>query len=311
MRILVTGGAGFIGSNLVAKLLSSNHEVHVLDDLSTGSKANLKDMDVNFIQGSILDTSILKGMIKEVDEVVHLAAIGSVPRSIVDPDQTFQVNVIGTFNLLELGREFGKGIIFASSSSVYGDSPEMPRNEKSMVMPKSPYAASKLSAESFVNAFGNSYAMKNSAFRFFNVYGPNQAHDHPYAAVIPRFISAALKNKPIVIEGDGLQVRDFTYVDDVVRIITMALESNFECAEPINIGAGKKTSLLELISLLERHIDVPLELKFVESRVGDVRESYAKNDILKQKFEGVEFTPLSTGLIETIKWYRETLGFLG
>ena len=307
MKVLVTGGAGFIGSNLTRELLTLNHDVTILDDFSTGSRANLKDLDVDVIHDSIMNTAALKGAVSKVDEIVHLAAIGSVPRSILDPGNTYRVNVEGTLNILEMARTYDKGVIFASSSSVYGDSLEMPRKESNVVMPKSPYAASKLAGESFVNAYNTSFGMRTTAFRFFNVYGKNQSSNHAYAAVIPNFITAALSKKPLVVEGDGLQIRDFTYVGDVVSIIVKALNSNFSCNSPINIGSGNRSTIMDVIAHLEEAVGNSLPINFVQAREGDIRESYASIDKLESKFNKIDFTPITSGLSKTLDWFRSEL----
>jgi len=307
MKVLVTGGAGFIGSNLTRELLSLNHDVTILDDFSAGSTKNLKDLDVEIIHDSILNISALRKAVAKVDEIVHLAAIGSVPRSILDPESTYRVNVEGTINILEMARIYDKGVIFASSSSVYGDSLEMPRKETNVVMPKSPYAASKLAGESFVNAYNTTFGMKTNAFRFFNVYGKNQSSNHAYAAVIPNFITAALSKKPLVVEGDGQQIRDFTYVGDVVRIIVKSLNSNFSCNSPINIGSGNKSTIMDLIAHLEVALGENLQINFAPAREGDVRESYASIDKLESTFNSLDFTPITSGLSKTLEWFRSEL----
>jgi UDP-glucose 4-epimerase len=307
MKVLVTGGAGFIGSNLTRELLSLNHDVTILDDFSAGSTKNLKDLDVEIIHDSILNISALRKAVAKVDEIVHLAAIGSVPRSILDPESTYRVNVEGTINILEMARIYDKGVIFASSSSVYGDSLEMPRKESNVVMPKSPYAASKLAGESFVNAYNTTFGMKTNAFRFFNVYGKNQSSNHAYAAVIPNFITAALSKKPLVVEGDGQQIRDFTYVGDVVRIIVKSLNSNFSCNSPINIGSGNKSTIMDLIAHLEVALGENLRINFAPAREGDVRESYASIDKLESTFNSLDFTPITSGLSKTLEWFRSEL----
>jgi UDP-glucose 4-epimerase len=307
MKVLITGGAGFIGSNLTRELLSLNHDVTILDDFTAGSRKNLRDLDIEIIHDSILNISVLRKAVAKVDEIIHLAAIGSVPRSILDPESTYRVNVEGTINVLEMARIYDKGVIFASSSSVYGDSLEMPRKESNVVMPKSPYAASKLAGESFVNAYNTTFGMKTNAFRFFNVYGKYQSSNHAYAAVIPNFITAALSKKPLVVEGDGQQIRDFTYVGDVVSIIVKSLNSNFSCNSPINIGSGNKSTIMDLIAHLEVALGENLQINFAPAREGDVRESYASTDELESKFNGLDFTPITSGLSKTLEWFRSEL----
>jgi UDP-glucose 4-epimerase len=219
-KTLVTGGAGFIGSRLVRRLAADGRDTVVLDDLSTGRVGNLAGVQTDFIQGSILDLAVLRQAMRDADRVVHLAAIPSVPRSILDPVATHDANASGTLNVLEVARELGvEHVIVASSSSVYGANDELPKREQTWLAPMSHYAVSKLATEAYANAYGYAYGMKTAAFRFFNVYGPGQAADHAYAAVIPKFIDAALKDQPLHIEGDGRQTRDFTYVDTVCEAL--------------------------------------------------------------------------------------------
>ena len=218
MRYLVTGGAGFIGSNLSRLLLAEGHEVRVIDDLSSGSEANLRGLDVDLAEGSILDTTLLDRASRGCHSVVHLAGRGSVPRSLVEPEAYVATNVQGTFNVLEAARHSGVGrVIFSSSSSVYGANEDLPKSEQSWTRPISPYAATKLAAESLVSAYASAYGMDNISFRLFNVYGPGQRFDHAYAAVVPKWIRLGLDKQPIPVFGDGLQSRDFTYTGSIER----------------------------------------------------------------------------------------------
>lgn len=226
MRVLITGGAGFIGSNLARFLLDGPEpaEVRVIDDLSTGFRWNLVGLDVDFVERSILDYDALTSAAAGMDAIVHLGAIPSVPRSITNPRASHEANTTGTLNVLEAARETGiEQVIVASSSSVYGSNPKLPKSEFDWTRPMSPYAVSKQATEGYALAYQYSYGLKTLAFRFFNVYGPGQAAGHAYAAVIPKFLDAALHGRPLEIQGDGTQSRDFTFVDTVCAVIHDAL----------------------------------------------------------------------------------------
>ena len=234
MKILVTGGAGFIGSNLNIKLQSRGHHVKVLDNLSNGTIENIDTSSVEFFKGDILDRNLLEDLTRDVDSVVHLAALGSIPRSIDDPESSLEVNFKGTLNVLEAVRKTKAQLIFSSSSSVYGESQVLPRIESVAAEPRSPYAVSKLAAESLVSAYQLSYGIPTLSLRFFNVYGPRQSFGHPYAAAIPIFFESILNNVPLKVFGDGDQVRDFTYVDYVTDVILSAIEDRIHNSKPVN-----------------------------------------------------------------------------
>jgi len=307
MRIVVTGGAGFIGANLSRILLATEgvDEVVVLDNLSTGDRTNLDGLDVDFIEGDILEPTDLDKAISGAQSVVHLAARPSVPRSVKDPVASHLANATGTVNVLEAARRAGDvQVIVASSSSVYGSNPALPKHEDLATRPMSPYAASKLATESYTLAYGATYGMTTLAFRFFNVFGPLQAAGHAYAAVIPAFVDAALRGVPIPIEGDGTQSRDFTYVDTVAAVITDAIVRRVSSSDPINLAFGTRTNLLELIDLIEREVGHPLERDHRPPRVGDVPHSQAANDRLRALFPTIEPVALEDGLRSTINWFR-------
>ena len=224
-RILITGGAGFIGSNLAELALGRGHSVTVLDDLSTGFADNLDGLDVRFVEGSILDEDSLSSAMAGADSVVHLAALGSVPRSIKDPQATHAANATGTLAVLEAARQAGvQHVVSASSSSVYGLNPALPKHEREWVRPMSPYAVTKLATEQYTLAYQESFGLQTLAFRFFNVYGPKQRAGHVYAAVIPTWLDALFRGEPLWVNGDGSNSRDFTYVATVCAVLLDAVE---------------------------------------------------------------------------------------
>jgi len=306
-RVLITGGAGFIGSNLARNLTTGAlpMQVRVLDDLSTGYEHNLTGIDVEFVRGSILDLETLAGAAEGVDAVVHLAAIPSVPRSIANPRASHEANTTGTLNVLEVARAAGiEHVIVASSSSVYGLNPKLPKSEFDWTRPMSPYAVSKLATEGYALAYQNSYGLRTLAFRFFNVYGPGQAAGHAYAAVIPKFLDAALNGRPLEIHGDGAQSRDFTFVDTVCAVIEDALRRGAFSPHPVNLAYGTNTTLLELVDLMEDQLGHPVEKNFTGPRVGDVRASQADSSRIREMFPDVEPVSLERGLAATIKWFH-------
>ena len=223
MRLSITGGAGFIGSNLARAALDKGHQVTIIDNLSTGYPQNLEGVDVRFVYGSILDQQVLEDAVEGADSVIHLAALGSVPRSIADPMTTHSANATGTLAVLEAARASGVNhVVAASSSSVYGLNPALPKGEREWVRPMSPYAVSKLATEQYVLAYQESFDMKTMAFRFFNVYGPRQRPGHVYAAVIPVFLDSLLAGRPLPVNGDGSNSRDFTHVGTVCQVLLNA-----------------------------------------------------------------------------------------
>lgn len=306
MRLLITGGAGFIGSNLARLALTSGHDVIVVDDLSNGYAANLDGVDVRFALGSVLDRAVLDPALDGVDSVVHLAALGSVPRSIQDPLRSHHANATGTLTLLEAVRAAGvPHVVASSSSSVYGLNPALPKNEREWVRPVSPYAVSKLAEEQYVLAYQQSFGLETLAFRFFNVYGPRQMPGHAYAAVIPIFLDALLRGTPLPVHGDGSQSRDFTYVATVCRILLDAVERRVTHPEPVNLAFGTNTPLTELIAELEQVTGLRADVEHQPPRPGDVRASRADNTVLQSLFPEVEPVPLRDGLEETLAWFKE------
>jgi UDP-glucose 4-epimerase len=303
--VVVTGGAGFIGANLCRELAGRGHRVVALDDLSTGSEANLEGIDATLLHGSILDAADLDGAFGGADSVIHLAARPSVPKSIIDPVASHDVNATGTVRVLEALRRHGIGhVVVASSSSVYGANDVLPKREDHVAMPVSPYAASKLATEQYALAWAASFGFAALAFRFFNVFGPLQPAGHDYAAVVPAFVEAALADRPLPVHGDGEQSRDFTYVGSVAAVLADAAERQVGSPTPVNLAFGSRISLLELIAELETVLDRPLERDHAPSRPGDVRHSQADQTAFRALFPDAEAVPLADGLARTIDWFR-------
>ena len=305
VRIAITGGAGFIGSNLSAAALRAGHEVVILDDFSTGYRDNVRD-DVRLVEGSILDSSAVDVALSGVDSVVHLAALGSVPRSLANPFASHAANATGTLSVLEGARRAECGhVISASSSSVYGLNPALPKSEREWVRPMSPYAVTKLATEQYTLAYQQSFGIESLAFRFFNVYGPQQRAGHVYAAVIPIFIDALLRGESLPINGDGSHSRDFTFVGTVCRVILDAVERQVSHPEPVNLAFGTNTTLLELVERIEATSGLAADVVHRAARPGDVKHSQADNSLLRSLFPDVEPVPLDEGLADTLAWFKE------
>ncbi|MFE0329237.1 NAD-dependent epimerase/dehydratase family protein [Streptomyces sp. NPDC003753] len=302
----MTGGAGFIGANLCGELASrpSVGKVVALDDLSTGSAGNLADVDAELVRGSVLDTALLDRLVAQADAVVHLAARPSVPRSLADPVASHHVNATGTVNVLEACRRAQVPVVAASSSSVYGSVPTLPKHEDLPTRPLSPYAASKLATEAYTLAYGASFGLPTVVFRFFNVYGPLQPAGHAYAAVIPAFVDAMLRGRPVTVFGDGLQTRDFTYVGTVVRVLADAVVRRVTCSGPVNLAFGTRVSLVDLSRRLAGILGVRADVRHEPARAGDVRHSQAADGVLRGLFPDVDQVPLDQGLTETVRWFR-------
>jgi UDP-glucose 4-epimerase len=309
MRVLVTGGAGFIGGNLCRELAARPgvEEVVAFDDLSTGTEANLEGVGARLVVGSILDRPAIDDAVARAEVVVHLAARPSVPRSVADPVRSHLVNATGTMHVLEACRRAGTPIVAASSSSVYGPTRTLPKHEELPTRPQSPYAASKLAAESAVLAYGATYGLPVLALRFFNVYGPLQSVGHAYAAVIPTFADAALRGQPVHVHGDGRQTRDFTYVGSVTRLIADAAARRVTSPTPVNLAFGTRTSLLDLVEQIQALVGRPVEVVFDAARPGDVRDSQADSRRLQELFPGHRPVPLEQGLAETVSWYERQI----
>lgn len=314
MHILVTGGAGFIGSNLVEQLLLDKRVsgVRVLDNLATGSVENiqsfLSDSRFEFMQGDIRDHDTCLNACKGIDLVSHQAALGSVPRSVKDPLTTSEVNITGTLNVFTAAKDCGvKRVVYAASSSTYGDHPGLPKVEDKTGRPLSPYAVTKLVNELYADVYARLYGMELIGLRYFNIFGPRQNPAGPYAAVIPLFIKAILENKPPTINGDGSHSRDFTYVDNAVQANILSLFTGKKEAvnQVYNIACGEQTSLNELFEELKKEAGSKLEANHGPERQGDVKHSLA--DISKaERLLGYDpFVSVKEGLARTLEWYGE------
>ncbi|MEU9620599.1 NAD-dependent epimerase/dehydratase family protein [Streptomyces sp. NPDC088251] len=310
MKIVITGGAGFIGGSLVRALTEQPQvtRLRVVDNLSTGDKANLAGLDVDFFEGDVQDAALLDQAFRGADAVVHLAALPSVPRSLRDPLASHHANATGTLQVLEAARRAeGPHVIAASSSSVYGANPHLPKHEELVSAPMSPYAVTKLTTEAYLSAYHHSFDLPVLPFRFFNVYGPGQRADHAYAAVIPKWISAALAGQPVTIHGDGTQTRDFTYVGTVCHVLTDALVRRVADPCPVNLAFGTRTSLLDLVQEIETATGLRVQREHVPGRIGDVPHSQAESTRLRALFPTVAPVALQEGVPAAVDWFRRRL----
>ncbi len=303
---LVTGGAGFIGSHLVSRLVALGCAVRVVDDLSTGDLGNITHLDgrIDLIVGDLCDPDVCRSAVDDVETVYHLAALPSVPRSLADPWGSHNANVNATVRLLQACQAARvRRMIYSSSSSVYGDTAILPKNEAVEPLPRSPYAASKLASEQYVLAYARGGLLEGIALRYFNVFGPRQSPTSPYAAVIPLFLRAALEERTAVVFGDGEQTRDFTYVDNVVDANIKAAHAPLSAVgAPVNVGAGRRTSLNELIALVRDVTGRSLEVEYQPARRGDVRDSLASLDRVRSLIAYSPSVNLREGLSRTWSW---------
>jgi nucleoside-diphosphate-sugar epimerase len=306
MRVLVTGGSGFIGSHLVTALLDRGDEVSVIDDLSTGLRERLAGVEdrIRLVIGDIRDPARLDEAIEGADAVLHEAAIPSVARSVRDPLATNSVNTGGTIEvMLAAGRAGCRRLVFAGSSAVYGLAPEMPRRETYLPDPRSPYAASKLAAEAYIHAMGPLLGVETVVLRYFNIFGPGQDPASEYAAVVPRFITATLRGEGVEVHGDGLQSRDFTHVANVVSANLLALDMPGVAGLTCNIGCGGRYTLLELIAAIEAAAGRRLTFGHGPSRAGDVPHSQAAIDVAREHLGYGVVVPFEEGIHRTVAWY--------
>jgi UDP-glucose 4-epimerase len=307
---LITGGAGFIGSHIAKKLVAMGERVRVLDNFSSGKRANLAGLGdkIEIASGDILDLDVVKKAADRVQVVFHQAALRSVPFSVENPTLVNRVNVEGTLNVLTAARDCGvKRVVYASSSSAYGKGSMQPKKETDTPGPISPYAVSKLAGEYYCKVFSELYGLETVSLRYFNVYGPRQDPNSQYAAVIPRFIQWALQGQALEVHGDGLQSRDFTYIDNVVSANLQATQTTLGVGQAFNVGQGETHTLLELVAELEKSLGLKLKRSHTAARAGDVR--FTQADITESKRclgynPGVSF---EEGLAKTVEFFREGL----
>lgn len=308
MHYLVTGGAGFIGSNIVRGLLKKGYQVTVLDDFSSGKPENLTEIrsQIRFVEGSILNTSLLEQIVPQVQKIIHQAAIPSVPVSLKYPCESHQVNTTGTLNLLEAARKYHiQRFVYASSSSIYGDSPVLPKHESMTPNPLSPYAVNKLCGEHYCKIYANLYQLETVSLRYFNVFGIRQNPHSEYAAVIPKFIDCFLKNSPPTIYGDGNQSRDFTYVDNVVEANILASTVPSLAGNIFNVASGGQAiTLNQLVQKLQRIFNTSLEPRYQPERLGDVKHSLADTTAIQNQLGFQPKVSFDEGLQKTVNWLK-------
>mgnify|MGYP006279032891 CR=1 FL=1 len=299
-KVAVTGGAGFVGTNLVSALIRCGYQVSVIDDFSTGLRSNVEKLGCEICEVSIVNKNDMYEVLAESEFIFHLAARGSVPRSIANPEATFEVNTRGTFNVLSFAKDFHVPLLFSSSSSVYGANDALPKNEYMWTSPLTPYAASKLYGEALMQSYSMSYNLPLITFRFFNIFGPWQRPDHDYAAVIPK----AMNGETILVYGDGEQTRDFTYVDSVVSALINVMENQVSDPQPINLAFGGKISLNQVLNELSGYFP-NLRVEYRPERPGDVRNSQNDPSRLFEYFPNLKATQFDVGMRKTIEWFTE------
>ena len=304
-RCLVTGGAGFIGSHLVRRLVSSGAEVRVVDDLSSGRVANLEGVRAEIVRADLVSADLAQ-LVRGVEVVFHLAAIPSVPRSVREPLRTHAAAATATLRLLEAARDAGvRRFVNSSSSSVYGDVASPPMRETMPTLPRSPYAVAKLAAEGYTRAFAGLFGLSTVSLRYFNVFGPRQDPASQYAAVVPRFITAYLERRPPLVYGDGRQSRDFTYVDNVVDANILAADASDLSGQSVNVAAGEPRSVLALLDAIAASIGQGIDPAFEPPRAGDIRDSHADVSLARELLGYEPRIPFDEGLRRTIDWFTE------
>jgi len=309
-KFLVTGGAGFIGSNIAAELVSQDCFVRVIDNLLTGKKSNLAGIidRIEFIEADMGDGKIARSAMKDIDIVLHQGALPSVPRSIDDPAATHRHCLDATFTLLLAARDAGiKRFVYASSSSAYGDTPTSPKVETMSPVPLSPYAADKLAGEYYAKVFYNVFGLEAVSLRYFNVFGPHQDPTSQYAAAIPAFVTAILKDKPPTVFGDGLQSRDFTYIDNVVEANLLAARAEHAAGEVLNIACGKAVTVNEVIDIINELLGKNIKPIYTDPRPGDVKHSLADISAAEKILGYKPSVRFKDGLQKAIDWYRQNL----
>jgi UDP-N-acetylglucosamine/UDP-N-acetyl-alpha-D-glucosaminouronate 4-epimerase len=309
MRYLVTGGAGFIGSNTVDELVRRGHSVVVLDDLSSGKEENLAEFrnKITFIKGSITDIEVVRKAMHEAEFVLHLAARTSVPRSVKDPIETNKINIDGTLNVLVAAKEMKvKRVVFAASSSAYGETPTLPKVENMQPQPISPYGVTKYAGELYSQTFGRCYGLENVSLRYFNIFGPRQDPSSPYSGVLAKFCTAFLEDAQPLVFGDGEQTRDFTYVENAVVANLLACEAPNVSGKVFNVGCGGRISLNEVLRTLAKITAKTLEAKYDPPRDGDIRDSQADISQAKELLGYEPQVGFEDGLARTFEWYRTT-----
>lgn len=311
MRYLVTGGAGFIGSNIVKRLVEQGDDVRVIDNFLTGSPDNLRDVidDIELIEGDIRDAGLMQEVMRGADFCLHQAALPSVPRSVEDPATSNAINVEGTLNTLLAARETGvRRFVYASSSSVYGNSPSLPKHEEMPVQPLSPYAIGKLTGEFYTRTFHSLYGLPTVCLRYFNVFGPGQRPDSPYAAVVPIFISLMLAGNPATVHGDGEQSRDFCYVENVVSANLLACSAPAEevAGKAFNIACEERHTINTLVAEINRLLGKNIEPLHTAPRKGDVRDSMADITLATRHIGYNIVVRFDEGLRLTLQWFRES-----
>ena len=309
MKCLVTGGAGFIGSHIVEALVQRGDTIRVLDNLSTGKQENLRSVQgrFEFLHGDLRNRHDLTSAVAGMDVVFHEAALRSVPRSVDDPDSTNEINITGTLHLLLACREAKvKRLVYASSSSVYGDNLKYPQTETMRAAPISPYAVSKLAGENYAVTFAKTFGVETVSLRYFNVFGPRQHPESQYAAVIPKFMESATQGKPLEVHWDGKQSRDFTYIENVVHANLLAASAHGVSGDFFNVASGANVSLLKVISELEKLVGRPLKRHHTPQRSGDVRKTWADIRHAQKKLHYKPLVKFAEGLQRTWEWFRET-----